>query len=181
MESHIDTLAVARCRKIFASKKSGKTALRPELKACHAFLDPCDTLTVPSLDRFGHSLQDVINMFAELRERCVAFDDEARGALRVRGLWELLPDGDRVREAVDDHVDSAFAPGVVQPSAPDLVPSPHRLGSQRMQHQERPATEHRRNHQLPLVVLERNHSRMEGARSRGYRDHRRVVFRPLAP
>jgi DNA invertase Pin-like site-specific DNA recombinase len=44
-----------------------------ELKACHAFLDPGDTLVVPSLDRYGRSLQDLINMVAELRERGFGF------------------------------------------------------------------------------------------------------------
>ncbi|MFD5032551.1 recombinase family protein [Streptomyces sp. NPDC058405] len=43
------------------------------MKACHAFLDPGDTLVVPSLDRYGRSLQDLINMVAELRERGIGF------------------------------------------------------------------------------------------------------------
>lgn len=73
LERQLDALTVAGCRKIFADKKSGKNALRPELKACHAFLDPGDTLVVPSLDRYGRSLQDLINMVAELRERGVGF------------------------------------------------------------------------------------------------------------
>ncbi|WP_241847164.1 recombinase family protein [Streptomyces sp. CB02414] len=66
-------LTAAGCRKIFADKKSGKNALRPELKACHAFLDAGDTLVVPSLDRYGRSLQDLIDMVAELRERGIGF------------------------------------------------------------------------------------------------------------
>ncbi|MGW9431430.1 hypothetical protein ACWHA1_26225 [Streptomyces decoyicus] len=45
----MDALPVAGCRKISADKKSGKTVLRPELKACHAFLDAGDTLVVPGL------------------------------------------------------------------------------------------------------------------------------------
>ncbi|MFD6274705.1 recombinase family protein [Streptomyces sp. NPDC060209] len=57
----------------FADKKSGKNDLRPELKACHAFLAPGDTLVVPSLDRYGRSLQDLVNMVVELRERGVGF------------------------------------------------------------------------------------------------------------
>ncbi len=73
LERQLDALTAAGCRKIFADKKSGKNALRPELKACHAFLDPGDTLVVPSLDRYGRSLQDLINMVAELRERGVGF------------------------------------------------------------------------------------------------------------
>lgn len=60
-------------REPFADKKSGKNALRPELKACHAFLDAGDTLVVPSLDRYGRSLQDLINMVAELRDRGIGF------------------------------------------------------------------------------------------------------------
>ncbi|MEV6654046.1 recombinase family protein [Streptomyces sp. NPDC051219] len=73
LERQLDALTAAGCRKIFADKKSGKDALRPELKACHAFLDPGDTLVVPSLDRYGRSLQDLINMVAELRERGIGF------------------------------------------------------------------------------------------------------------
>ncbi|MYQ40724.1 recombinase family protein [Streptomyces sp. SID4921] len=66
-------LTDAGCRKIFADKKSGKNALRAELKACHALLDAGDTLVVPSLDRYGRSLQNLINMVAELRERGIGF------------------------------------------------------------------------------------------------------------
>jgi hypothetical protein len=71
--AHRRRLPAADCRKIFADKKSGKDALRPELKACHAFLDAGDTLVVPSLDRYGRSLQDLINMVAELRTRGIGF------------------------------------------------------------------------------------------------------------
>lgn len=73
LERQLDALTAAGCRKIFADKKSGKNALRPELKACHAFLDPGDTLVVPSLDRYGRGLQDLINMVAELRDRGIGF------------------------------------------------------------------------------------------------------------
>ncbi|MFJ2630101.1 recombinase family protein [Streptomyces sp. NPDC087532] len=73
LERQVDALAAAGCRKIFADKKSGKNAFRPELKACHAFLDAGDTLVVPSLDRYGRSLQDLINMVAELRDRGIGF------------------------------------------------------------------------------------------------------------
>ncbi|MFJ8896886.1 Scr1 family TA system antitoxin-like transcriptional regulator [Leifsonia sp. NPDC102414] len=64
---------LGRCGKIYSDKKSGKNALRPELKACHAFLDAGDTLVFPSLDRYGRSLQDLINMVTELRERGIGF------------------------------------------------------------------------------------------------------------
>ncbi|MES4907795.1 MULTISPECIES: recombinase family protein [unclassified Streptomyces] len=37
LERQIDALTAAECRKVFSDKKPGKTDLRPELKACHAF------------------------------------------------------------------------------------------------------------------------------------------------
>ena len=52
---------------------SAPSGFGPELKACHAFLDAGDTLVVPSLDRYGRSLQDLINMVAELRTRGIGF------------------------------------------------------------------------------------------------------------
>ncbi|WP_258308763.1 recombinase family protein [Streptomyces sp. NWU339] len=73
LERQLDALTAAGYRKILPDKKSGKDAFRPELKAWHAFLDAGDTLVVPSLDRYGRSLQDLINMVAELRERGIGF------------------------------------------------------------------------------------------------------------
>ncbi|QEU89007.1 recombinase family protein [Streptomyces viridosporus T7A] len=73
LDRQVDALTLARCRRIFKEKKSGKNDARPELKACHAFLEPGDTLVVPSLDRYGRSLQDLVNMVAELRTRGIGF------------------------------------------------------------------------------------------------------------
>ncbi|MDX3101692.1 recombinase family protein [Nonomuraea angiospora] len=58
---------------MFADKKSGKSAERPELAACHAFLTEGDTLVVPSLDRYGRSLADLITMVGDLRKREIGF------------------------------------------------------------------------------------------------------------
>ncbi|MFE9367047.1 recombinase family protein [Streptomyces sp. NPDC006978] len=73
LDRQIDALTLAGCRRIFPERKSGKNNLRPELKACHAFLQAGDTLVVPSLDRYGRSLQDLVNMVAELRKRQIGF------------------------------------------------------------------------------------------------------------
>ena len=73
LDRQIDALTAAGCRRVFADKKSGRNDLRPELKACHAFLAAGDTLVVPSLDRYGRSLQDLINMVGELRKREIGF------------------------------------------------------------------------------------------------------------
>lgn len=42
LDRQIDALTATGCRRIFADKKSGKDDLRPELKACHAFLQRGD-------------------------------------------------------------------------------------------------------------------------------------------
>ncbi|MFF3092837.1 recombinase family protein [Streptomyces cyaneofuscatus] len=73
LDRQIDALTLAGCRRIFPEQKSGKNDLRPELKACHAFLQAGDTLVVPSLDRYGRSLQDLVTMVAELRTRQIGF------------------------------------------------------------------------------------------------------------
>ncbi|WP_225098990.1 recombinase family protein [Streptomyces sp. CoH27] len=67
----IDALTAAGCRHIFADKR--KAALRPELTACHDFLTASDTLIVPSPDRYGRSLQDLITMVSELCQREIGF------------------------------------------------------------------------------------------------------------
>lgn len=73
LDRQLDALKAAECRRIFSDTKSGRTDDRPELKACHAFLNPGDTLVVPSLDRYGRSLQDLVTMVAELRTREIGF------------------------------------------------------------------------------------------------------------
>ncbi|MGJ6968239.1 recombinase family protein [Streptosporangium sp. G11] len=55
-------MTAAGCRRVFADTRSGKDVDRPELKACHAFLTAGGTLTVPSPDRYGRSLADLITM-----------------------------------------------------------------------------------------------------------------------
>lgn len=65
--------SAVKVRSISANKKSGKNAARPELTACHAFLQPSDTLVVASLGRYGRSLQDLITMVGELRRREIGF------------------------------------------------------------------------------------------------------------
>ena len=73
LDRQTDALNAAGCRRIFADKKSGKNAARPELTACHTFLQGGDTLVVASLDRYGRSLQDLITMVGELRRREIGF------------------------------------------------------------------------------------------------------------
>jgi DNA invertase Pin-like site-specific DNA recombinase len=144
LERQLDALTAAGCRKIFADKKSGKNALRPELTACHAFLDAGDTLVVPSLDRYGRSLQDLINMVAELRERGIGFtslhenlDTTTPGGRLVFHVFAAL--AEFIRELIVSGTNEGLAaarargriggrPTVVNPdilrAARDMLPNP---------------------------------------------------------
>jgi len=66
-------LEAAGCIRIFADKESGRNADREELRKALDYLRPGDTLVVPSLDRLGRSLQDLIAIVAGLRKRGVGF------------------------------------------------------------------------------------------------------------
>ncbi|MGW6949523.1 recombinase family protein [Streptomyces xanthophaeus] len=82
------------------------------MKACHAFLDPGDTLVVPSLDRYGRSLQDLINMVAELRTRGIGFTS----------LHENLDTTTPARPRPLDHLDRQTTGRL--PRAPSTTTSP---------------------------------------------------------
>ncbi|GAA1452865.1 recombinase family protein [Nocardiopsis tropica] len=73
LDRQLRALEVAGCVKVFADKKSGKNAQRPELKACLAYLRPGGTLVVPALDRLARSLQDLITLVGDLRRAGIGF------------------------------------------------------------------------------------------------------------
>jgi DNA invertase Pin-like site-specific DNA recombinase len=73
LDRQITALTAAGCQRIFTDKKSGKDAEREELWACLDYLRLGDTLVVPSLDRLGRSLQDLITIVAKLRKRGIGF------------------------------------------------------------------------------------------------------------
>ncbi|WP_280212192.1 recombinase family protein [Nocardia cyriacigeorgica] len=73
LDRQVLALTGAGCQKIFADKKSGKTAEREELWRCLDYLRPGDTLVVPALDRLGRSLQDLISIVTGLRKRGIGF------------------------------------------------------------------------------------------------------------
>ncbi|MFC4048399.1 recombinase family protein [Actinomadura syzygii] len=66
-------LEAAGCARIYADKKSGKDIEREELAKALEYARPGDTLVVPSLDRLGRSLQDLIAIVAGLRKRGIGF------------------------------------------------------------------------------------------------------------
>lgn len=73
LDRQIHALTEARCIRIFSDKKSGKNAEREELWKALDYLREGDTLVVPSLDRLGRSIQDLIAIVSGLRRRGVGF------------------------------------------------------------------------------------------------------------
>jgi DNA invertase Pin-like site-specific DNA recombinase len=73
LDRQLDALGRAGCLRVFADRKSGKDTARPELSKALDFMRPGDTLVVASLDRLSRSLQDLIAMVADLRQRGVGF------------------------------------------------------------------------------------------------------------
>ncbi|MEV0322692.1 recombinase family protein [Streptomyces sp. NPDC050658] len=73
LDRQIHALTEAGCIRIFADKKSGKNADREELWKTLDYLREGDTLVVPSLDRLGRSIQDLIAIVSGLRKRGIGF------------------------------------------------------------------------------------------------------------
>ncbi|MFF0737732.1 recombinase family protein [Streptomyces chartreusis] len=73
LDRQIAALTAAGCVRVFSDKKSGKDAEREELRAALDYLRPGDTLVVPSLDRLGRSIQDLISIVGGLRQRDIGF------------------------------------------------------------------------------------------------------------
>lgn len=73
LDRQIAALEAADCVRVFSDKKSGRTAEREELWKALDYLRPGDTLVVPSLDRLGRSIQDLISIVSGLRKRGIGF------------------------------------------------------------------------------------------------------------
>ena len=69
LEVQLEKLDAAKCDRIYKEKRSGRTADRPEFKACMNYLREGDTLVVTRLDRLARS---VVHL-AQLGKR---FEDE---------------------------------------------------------------------------------------------------------
>jgi DNA invertase Pin-like site-specific DNA recombinase len=124
-------LTEAGCLRVFADTGSGRSADRPELAACLAYLRPGDTLVVPSLDRLSRSLQDLIGLVAELRRRQVGFsslhealDTTTPGGRLVFHVFAALAEFIRelIVEGTHEGLDAARARGVRLGRPPALTP-----------------------------------------------------------
>lgn len=72
-------LQAAGCEKIFEEQISSRKADRPELGAAMEFCREGDEFVVWKLDRFGRSLQELIELVSVLKERGVEFVSEGYG------------------------------------------------------------------------------------------------------
>lgn len=73
LDRQLAALEVAGCVRVFADRKSGRTAEREELWKALDYLRSGDTLVVPALDRLGRSLQDLIAIVSGLGRRGIGF------------------------------------------------------------------------------------------------------------
>ena len=80
LDRQILALKEAGCIRVFVERQYTETSAPTERDACLDCLQPGDTLVVPSLDRLGRSLQDLVTVVAELNRR----------ELRFRSLHESL-------------------------------------------------------------------------------------------
>lgn len=70
-----DALHAVPCDKIFVDEDaSGATLNRSALKEALAYLQPGDTLVVWKLDRLARSLEDLLNITNDLRQRNIGFE-----------------------------------------------------------------------------------------------------------
>ena len=72
-----DALTKAGCSVIYEEEANRKSMVRPELEQCRNALREGDTLVVWRLDRLGRSLQDLVQIVAELEQRGIGFESLA--------------------------------------------------------------------------------------------------------
>ena len=79
----LDALEKAGCIKeaTFTDKISGAKTDRPGLEQCLATLEPGDTLIVWRLDRLGRSMQHLVSLIEDLRQKGISFKSICDGSI----------------------------------------------------------------------------------------------------
>lgn len=77
----VDDLEAAECALVFTDKVSGAKGDRPGLEKCLSELQPGDTLVVWRLDRLGRSMQHLVSVVSDLKERNIGFKSLRNGAI----------------------------------------------------------------------------------------------------
>jgi DNA invertase Pin-like site-specific DNA recombinase len=81
LNMQMDELKAAGCVQVFTDKASGAKGERPGLDKCLRELEPGDTLVVWRLDRLGRSMQHLVSVITDLKERNVSFKSLRDGAI----------------------------------------------------------------------------------------------------
>jgi len=74
-------LKAAGCDRVFTDKISGVKSVRPGLDECLAKLKKGDTLIVWRLDRLGRSMQHLVSVVTELKDKGIGFKSLKDGAI----------------------------------------------------------------------------------------------------
>lgn len=144
LDSQIEELRRRGCRRIFTDKLSGKNADRPGLAEAFDFGQSGDLLMVTRLDRLGRSLQDLVVLVDDLKQRQIGFtsikesiDTTTPGGRLVFHIFASL--AEFIRELIVEGTREGLAaakaqgrtggrPSVVDPQllaqARDLLPNP---------------------------------------------------------
>ena len=131
LDRQIKVLTDAECIRIFTDTKSGKNVEREELWKALDYLRPGDTLVVPSLDRLGRSLQDLISIVTGLRKRGIGFrsvhealDTTTPGGRLIFHVFAALAEFIRglIVEGTNEGLDAARARGQRLGRPPAMTP-----------------------------------------------------------
>jgi DNA invertase Pin-like site-specific DNA recombinase len=149
LDRQIRVLTDAGCSRIFSDKKSGKNAEREELWKVLDYLRPGDTLVVPSLDRLGRSIQDLIAIVSGLRKRGVGFsslhealDTTTPGGRLVFHVFAALAEFIRelIGQGTNEGLDAARARGARLGRPPAMTPEQVRHARDLLTHPENTVT-----------------------------------------
>ncbi|MFJ3926377.1 recombinase family protein [Streptomyces sp. NPDC090022] len=131
LDRQIHALNAAGCHRIYSDKKSGKNAEREELSKALDYAREGDTLVVPSLDRLGRSIQDLIAIVAGLRTRGIGFtslhenlDTTTPGGRLVFHVFAALAEFIRelIVQGTSEGLDAARARGARLGRPPAMTP-----------------------------------------------------------
>ena len=81
LKMQIAELKKAGCKKVYSDKISGIKSVRPGLDECLDKLKKGDTLVVWRLDRLGRSMQHLVSVVTELKDKGIGFKSLKDGAI----------------------------------------------------------------------------------------------------